>query len=84
MDLAEDDLRTRFKRQNNGFRKSVVTGLPFVTYKYAMSLDGRTASDSGDSKWISSPESRVAVHRMRSWMDAVMVGAGTLRADDPL
>jgi diaminohydroxyphosphoribosylaminopyrimidine deaminase/5-amino-6-(5-phosphoribosylamino)uracil reductase len=48
-----------------------------------MTLDGRIASDTGDSKWISSAESRLAVHRLRSWMDAVMVGSGTLEADDP-
>ena len=83
VDLAEGDLAIRCKRQNDGFRKVVVTGLPFVTYKYAMTLDGRVASDTGDSKWISSAESRLAVHRLRSWMDAVMVGAGTLRSDDP-
>ena len=83
VDLAEGDVANRCKRQNDGFRKVVVTGLPFVTYKYAMTLDGRVASDTGDSRWISGVESRLAVHRMRSWMDAVMVGAGTLRLDDP-
>lgn len=84
VDLADGELSRRCMRQNDGFRKMVATGLPFVTYKYAMTLDGRIASDSGDSKWISSPESRMAVHRMRAWMDAVVVGAGTLRADDPV
>lgn len=83
VDAAEGDLANRCKRQNDGFRKSMVTGLPFVTYKYAMTLDGRIASDAGDSKWISGAESRLAVHRMRSWMDAVMIGSGTLRSDDP-
>lgn len=83
VDLAEGDTARRCKRQNDGFRKSVVTGLPFITYKYAMSLDGRTACDGGDSKWISGDKSRLSVHRMRAWMDAVMVGAGTMRADDP-
>jgi diaminohydroxyphosphoribosylaminopyrimidine deaminase/5-amino-6-(5-phosphoribosylamino)uracil reductase len=84
VDLAEGYLSTRCKRQNDGFRKSVATGLPFVVYKYAMTLDGRTASDTGDSKWISGVESRLLVHRMRAWMDAVMVGAGTMRRDDPM
>lgn len=84
VDLADGDLELRFKRQNNGFRKYVATGLPFVTYKYAMSLDGRVAADGGDSKWISSAESRLEVHRTRGWTDAVMVGSGTLRADDPM
>lgn len=84
VDLVDGDLALRAKRQNNGFRKSMVTRLPFVTYKYAMTLDGRVATDNGESKWISSAESRLAVHRMRSWADAVMVGRGTLEADDPL
>jgi diaminohydroxyphosphoribosylaminopyrimidine deaminase/5-amino-6-(5-phosphoribosylamino)uracil reductase len=71
------------KRQNNGLRKLVVTGLPFVTYKYAMTVDGRLATDTGDSRWISSPESRALVHQWRAWSDAVMVGAGTALVDDP-
>lgn len=83
VDLAEGDIVRRLKRQNNGVRKSLLAGLPFVTYKYAMTLDGRVATDAGDSRWISSAESRVLVHRWRAWADAVMVGAGTLRRDDP-
>lgn len=83
VDLAEGEVALRCKRQNNGLRKVVATGLPFVTYKYAMTLDGRVATDSGDSCWISSPESRALVHQWRAWSDAVVVGAGTLAADDP-
>ncbi|MBN1321846.1 MAG: bifunctional diaminohydroxyphosphoribosylaminopyrimidine deaminase/5-amino-6-(5-phosphoribosylamino)uracil reductase RibD [Thermoleophilia bacterium] len=83
VDLAEGALAQRMKRQNNGQRKAVTTGLPFVTYKYAMTLDGRVATDSGDSRWISSAESRALVHQWRAWSDAVMVGAGTIRSDDP-
>ena len=83
VDLAEGAVAHRAKRQNEAMRKAVVTGLPFVTYKYAMTLDGRVASDSGDSRWISGPQSRALVHQWRAWTDAVMVGAGTLRADDP-
>lgn len=84
VDLADGLLALRFKRQNSGLRKWVATGLPFVTYKYAMTLDGRIATDSGDSRWISSPESRALVHQWRAWSDAVVVGAGTVLADDPL
>jgi diaminohydroxyphosphoribosylaminopyrimidine deaminase/5-amino-6-(5-phosphoribosylamino)uracil reductase len=83
VDVADGLLGDRAKRQNDGLRKSTLRGLPFVTYKYAMSLDGRVATDSGDSRWISSEESRELVHRWRSWSDAVIVGAGTLAKDDP-
>lgn len=83
VDLAEGGLSRRMKRQNEGLRKTVMSGLPFVTYKYAITLDGRTATDSGDSQWISGPESRALVHQWRAWSDAVLVGAGTAEADDP-
>ncbi|MBC7292666.1 MAG: RibD family protein [Thermoleophilia bacterium] len=83
VDLAGGELALRARRQNNGFRKTAVVGLPFVTYKYAMTLDGRVATDAGDSRWVSGEESRALVHEMRSWVDAVMVGAGTLHRDDP-
>jgi diaminohydroxyphosphoribosylaminopyrimidine deaminase/5-amino-6-(5-phosphoribosylamino)uracil reductase len=84
VELAEGPSAHRAKRQNDALRKSVSTGLPFVTYKYAMSVDGRVASDSGDSRWISSAESRAVVHQWRAWSDAVVVGAGTVASDDPL
>jgi diaminohydroxyphosphoribosylaminopyrimidine deaminase / 5-amino-6-(5-phosphoribosylamino)uracil reductase len=69
---------------NQPFRKRARTGRPLVTYKAAMSLDGRVASPTGDSRWISSVESRELVHRWRSDSDAVAVGIGTALADDPL
>ncbi len=83
VDVAEGALGIRMKRQNDGLRKIMATGVPFVTYKYALTSDGRVATDAGDSRWISSAESRVLVHQWRSWSDAVMVGAGTVRRDDP-
>jgi diaminohydroxyphosphoribosylaminopyrimidine deaminase/5-amino-6-(5-phosphoribosylamino)uracil reductase len=66
------------------FRKHARTALPLVTLKSAISLDGFTATAAGDSKWISGPESRALVHRMRAEADAVAVGIGTALADDPL
>jgi diaminohydroxyphosphoribosylaminopyrimidine deaminase/5-amino-6-(5-phosphoribosylamino)uracil reductase len=59
-------------------------GLPLVTLKTAMTLDGAVAATDGSSQWITSEEARLDAHRLRSVMDAVVVGAGTIRADDPL
>jgi diaminohydroxyphosphoribosylaminopyrimidine deaminase/5-amino-6-(5-phosphoribosylamino)uracil reductase len=69
---------------NQPFRKLARTGRPLVTYKAAMTLDGRVAAPGGDSRWISSPESRELVHRWRAECDAIAVGIGTALADDPL
>jgi len=59
------------------------TGLPFVTLKFAQTLDGKNATLTGDSKWISSPDSLRFAHRMRSIHDAILVGVGTIIQDDP-
>ncbi len=69
---------------NQPFRKHARTGLPLVTLKLAMSLDGRTATAPGDSPWISSEHSRELVHRWRAESDAIVVGIGTALTDDPL
>lgn len=68
---------------NRPFIKHITSGMPYVTYKCAMTLDGKIASVTGESRWISCEESRRFVHRMRSRCDAVMVGVDTILADDP-
>ena len=84
VELATGELVERARRQNAAFRVHSVTGRPFVRLKLAASLDGRTATASGESRWISSPESRRLVHEWRASSDAVAIGAGTALADDPL
>jgi diaminohydroxyphosphoribosylaminopyrimidine deaminase/5-amino-6-(5-phosphoribosylamino)uracil reductase len=70
--------------QNQPFRKHARTGRPLVILKSAMTLDGRTATEGGDAHWISGEASRELVHRWRAEADAVVVGIGTVLADDPL
>jgi diaminohydroxyphosphoribosylaminopyrimidine deaminase / 5-amino-6-(5-phosphoribosylamino)uracil reductase len=84
VELAGGPEATAARLLNQPFRKRARTGRPLVTYKAAMSLDGRVASPTGDSRWISSVESRELVHRWRLECDAVAVGIGTALADDPL
>src|ERR1700709_230668 len=69
---------------NQPFRKHARTGLPLVTLKLAISLDGQTTTAPGDSPWISGERSRALVHRWRAESDAIAAGIGTVLADDPL
>ena len=78
--VLEDECR----RLNAPFARWIASGRPFVTLKLAATIDGRIAERGGNSRWISSPESRRLVHRMRAACDAVLVGGGTVRQDDPL
>lgn len=71
-------------RLNDPFVKRITTGLPWVIAKWAQSIDGRIATRSGESKWISCEASRRRVHRIRSRVDAVLTGIGTVVADDPM
>ncbi|ANF97487.1 bifunctional diaminohydroxyphosphoribosylaminopyrimidine deaminase/5-amino-6-(5-phosphoribosylamino)uracil reductase RibD [Paenibacillus bovis] len=76
-------LAERSERLNETFNKYITTGLPFVTLKTASTLDGRLASRTGDSKWISNSDARERVHGMRHRHQGIMVGIGTVLADDP-
>ncbi len=66
------------------FARFITSGRPFVTLKAAITLDGKLAASSGDSRWVTGEKARAEVHALRHRADAVLVGAGTARADDPL
>jgi diaminohydroxyphosphoribosylaminopyrimidine deaminase/5-amino-6-(5-phosphoribosylamino)uracil reductase len=83
VDVAGGELAARARLLNQGFRKQARTGRPWVLFKSAMTLDGKVATRTGDSKWISSDSSRELAHHWRASVDAVAVGIGTALADDP-
>jgi len=82
--VAEGEAAAAARLLNQPFRKHARTGRPHVRFKAAMTLDGKVATRTGDSKWISCEESRSLAHRWRAESDAVAVGIGTALADDPL
>ncbi len=81
--VAEGELAARARLLNQPFRKHARTGRPWVLFKSAMTLDGKVATRSGDSQWISGEPSRYRAHHWRAECDAVAVGIGTALADDP-
>jgi diaminohydroxyphosphoribosylaminopyrimidine deaminase / 5-amino-6-(5-phosphoribosylamino)uracil reductase len=83
VDVAGGELAARARLLNQAFRKHARCGRPWVRFKSAMSLDGKVATKRGDSKWISTEQSRLRAHRWRAACDAVAVGIGTALADDP-
>jgi diaminohydroxyphosphoribosylaminopyrimidine deaminase/5-amino-6-(5-phosphoribosylamino)uracil reductase len=83
IDVRSGILQSEAMRDNAGFFARIDLDRPFVTLKLAGSFDGRIATATGESKWITGPEARRRVHAMRARHDAVMVGGGTARKDDP-
>lgn len=76
-------LEAECRRLNEAFRKYITRRIPFVILKLAASLDGRIATSTGESRWVTGSSARQYVHHLRDQVDAVIVGAGTVLADDP-
>lgn len=83
VELPGGELERRARRQNEAYRTWAAKGRPFVTYKAAMTVDGRLAAAGGYARWVSGKESRHLVHELRAASDAVAVGMGTVRAENP-
>jgi diaminohydroxyphosphoribosylaminopyrimidine deaminase/5-amino-6-(5-phosphoribosylamino)uracil reductase len=81
--VADGEVAASARLLNQAFRKHARVGRPWVLFKSAMTLDGKVATRTGDSKWISGEDSRELAHRWRASVDAVIVGIGTALADDP-
>ncbi len=77
-------LEAEARRLNAPYLKLVETGRPWIIAKWAMTLDGKIAAFTGESRWLSNPQSREIVHRLRGRVDAILVGRGTAERDDPL
>jgi diaminohydroxyphosphoribosylaminopyrimidine deaminase / 5-amino-6-(5-phosphoribosylamino)uracil reductase len=83
IDVVTEVLKNECKILNESFFKYIKTGRPFVILKSALTLDGKIATRTGNSKWITGPKARDYVHKLRGRFDAVLVGAGTVLADNP-
>ncbi len=83
VDVEGGLLAAEASRTNEAWLHSVRAGRPFVVWKYAAGLDGQVAAADGTSKWITGEQSRLDVHRLRAQVDAIIVGVGTVLADDP-
>lgn len=83
IEVVEGVLEKESNQLNEVFNKFITTKIPFVLMKYAMSLDGKIATETGDSKWISSERSREHAHHLRGYLSGILVGIGTVLKDDP-
>ncbi len=83
IEVVDGVLAERAARLNEAYVKYITTGVPFVTMKVAMTLDGKIATPEGQSKWITGEGARKVVHRMRSAADALLTAIGTVKADNP-
>ena len=83
IDVQVGLLEAEERALNEAYRKYITTRMPFVTLKAALSLDGRIATRTGDSRWVTGPAAREAVHVLRHRHQAIMVGSATVLADDP-
>ncbi|MCW8909082.1 MAG: bifunctional diaminohydroxyphosphoribosylaminopyrimidine deaminase/5-amino-6-(5-phosphoribosylamino)uracil reductase RibD, partial [Gammaproteobacteria bacterium] len=83
IEVESDLMEAQAKELNPGFIKRMSQGLPWVRVKLAMSLDGRTAMDSGESKWITGSTAREDVQKLRARSSAILTGIGTVLADNP-
>lgn len=83
IEVVEGVMALQAAQLNESYIKWITTGLPFIAVKAAMTLDGKIATHSGHSRWITGPKARLFVHSLRNQYDAIMVGIGTVLADDP-